>query len=88
VGEPAEEMYAMTKVFVKILPEGQTQILNGGGYCPINILETYCFGNRHVDLCMPTRNARNGMLFYSTCTINNKKNKKWEDDFSPVTKMG
>jgi queuine tRNA-ribosyltransferase len=32
---------------------------------------------------MPTRNARNGMLFTSEGTIN-IKNKKWHDDFSPI----
>jgi len=32
---------------------------------------------------MPTRNARNGMLFTSEGIIN-IRNKKWEDDFSAI----
>ena len=35
------------------------------------------------DCVMPTRNARNGMLFTSQGIIN-IKNKKWENDFSPI----
>ena len=36
---------------------------------------------------MPTRNARNGMLFTAQGTLN-IKNKKWENDFSPIDDMG
>jgi queuine tRNA-ribosyltransferase len=36
---------------------------------------------------MPTRNARNGMLFTSEGFIN-IKNKKWENDFSPIDVNG
>ena len=39
------------------------------------------------DCVMPTRNARNGMLFTAFGTIN-IKNEKWKDDFSPVDEMG
>ena len=39
------------------------------------------------DCVMPTRNARNGMLFTAHGTIN-IKNKKWADDFSPIDEMG
>ena len=37
------------------------------------------------DCVMPTRNARNGMLFTSEGTIN-LKNKKWRDDYSLLDK--
>jgi queuine tRNA-ribosyltransferase len=86
VGEPAEEMYAMTDVVCSILPEEKPRYLMGVG-TPINILENIALGVDMFDCVMPTRNARNGMLFTANGTIN-IKNKKWEDDFSPVDEMG
>lgn len=85
VGEPAEEMYAMTEVVTEILPEDKPRYLMGVG-TPINILENIALGIDMFDCVMPTRNARNGMLFTSHGTIN-IKNKKWEDDFSPIDEM-
>jgi len=86
VGEPAEEMYAMTEVVTEILPEDKPRYLMGVG-TPINILENIALGIDMFDCVMPTRNARNGMLFTAHGTIN-IKNKKWEDDFSPIDEMG
>ena len=86
VGEPAEEMYAMTEVVCDILPEDKPRYLMGVG-TPINILENIALGVDMFDCVMPTRNARNGMLFTSEGTIN-IKNKKWENDFSPIDAMG
>lgn len=86
VGEPAEEMYAMTEVVTAILPEDKPRYLMGVG-TPINILENIALGIDMFDCVMPTRNARNGMLFTVNGTIN-IKNKKWEDDFSPIDEMG
>ena len=85
VGEPAEEMYAMTEVVCDILPEDKPRYLMGVG-TPINILENIALGIDMFDCVMPTRNARNGMLFTAHGTIN-IKNKKWEDDFSPIDEM-
>ncbi|MCM4159938.1 tRNA guanosine(34) transglycosylase Tgt [Antarcticibacterium flavum] len=85
VGEPAEEMYAMTEVVTAILPEDKPRYLMGVG-TPINILENIALGIDMFDCVMPTRNARNGMLFTAHGTIN-IKNKKWEDDFSPIDEM-
>lgn len=85
VGEPAEEMYAMTEIVCDILPEEKPRYLMGVG-TPINILENIALGVDMFDCVMPTRNARNGMLFTSNGTIN-IKNKKWEDDFSPLDEM-
>jgi queuine tRNA-ribosyltransferase len=85
VGEPAEEMYAMTEIVTAILPEDKPRYLMGVG-TPINILENIALGIDMFDCVMPTRNARNGMLFTANGTIN-IKNKKWEDDFSPVDEM-
>lgn len=82
VGEPAEEMYAMTEVVTEILPEDKPRYLMGVG-TPDNLLECIDLGVDMFDCVMPTRNARNGMLFTSEGIIN-IKNKKWEDDFSPI----
>ena len=82
VGEPADEMYAMTDVVCSILPEDKPRYLMGVG-TPINILENIALGVDMFDCVMPTRNARNGMLFTSQGHIN-IKNKKWEKDFSPI----
>ncbi|WP_299525971.1 tRNA guanosine(34) transglycosylase Tgt [Winogradskyella sp.] len=86
VGEPAEEMYAMTDIVCDILPEDKPRYLMGVG-TPINILENIALGVDMFDCVMPTRNARNGMLFTAYGTIN-IKNKKWADDFSPIDEMG
>lgn len=82
VGEPAEEMYAMTDVVCAILPEDKPRYLMGVG-TPINILENIALGVDMFDCVLPTRNARNGMLFTSKGVLN-IKNKKWEKDFSPL----
>lgn len=86
VGEPAEEMYAMTEVVCSVLPEDKPRYLMGVG-TPINILENIALGIDMFDCVMPTRNARNGMLFTAHGTIN-IKNKKWEADFSALDDMG
>lgn len=86
VGEPAEEMYEMAEVVCDILPEDKPRYLMGVG-TPINILENIALGVDMFDCVMPTRNARNGMLFTAHGTIN-IKNKKWENDFSAIDDMG
>jgi queuine tRNA-ribosyltransferase len=82
VGEPAEDMYAMLEVVNDILPKDKPRYLMGVG-TPENILEGIALGTDMFDCVMPTRNARNGMLF-TTEGIINIKNKRWEDDFSPI----
>ncbi len=86
VGEPAEVMYAMTEVVNAILPKDKPRYLMGVG-TPINILEGIARGVDMFDCVMPTRNGRNGMLFTSEGIIN-IKNKKWENDFSPLDPNG
>ena len=86
VGEPAEEMYAMTDIVTAVLPKSKPRYLMGVG-TPINILENIALGIDMFDCVMPTRNARNGMLFTAHGTIN-IKNQKWRDDFSPIDEMG
>jgi queuine tRNA-ribosyltransferase len=85
VGEPAEEMYAMTEVVTAILPKDKPRYLMGVG-TPASILENIALGIDMFDCVMPTRNARNGMLFTSEGFIN-IKNKKWEEDFSSIDAM-
>lgn len=86
VGEPAEEMYAMADAVCAVLPEDKPRYLMGVG-TPINILENIALGVDMFDCVMPSRNARNGMLFTSEGSIN-IKNKKWEKDFSPIDPNG
>ena len=86
VGEPVEQMYEMTELVCDILPADKPRYLMGVG-TPINILENIALGVDMMDCVMPTRNARNGMLFTSQGTIN-IKNKKWENDFSPIDPDG
>lgn len=86
VGEPAEELYAMTESVCEILPESKPRYLMGVG-TPVNILESIALGIDMFDCVMPTRNARNGMLFTAHGSLN-IKNKKWENDFSVIDEMG
>ena len=82
VGEPAEMMYEMTDMVTDILPKDKPRYLMGVG-TPANILEGIALGIDMFDCVMPTRNARNGMLFTTEGTII-MKNEKWKDDFSVI----
>lgn len=82
VGEPHEDMYAMTGLVCGILPKDKPRYLMGVG-TPENILECIALGIDMFDCVMPTRNARNGMLFTSEGIIN-IRNEKWKDDLSPI----
>lgn len=86
VGEPEEMMYEMIEVVNAILPLQKPRYLMGVG-TPVNILEGISRGIDMFDCVMPTRNGRNGQLFTSEGTIN-IKNKKWENDFSPIDPEG
>ena len=86
VGEPDEELYAMTDLVCDILPKDKARYLMGIG-TPINLLECISLGIDMFDCVMPTRNARHGMLFTSEGIIN-IKNLKWEKDFSMLDPNG
>lgn len=86
VGEPVEIMYEMIEVVNEILPQDKPRYLMGVG-TPANILEGIARGIDMFDCVMPTRNGRNGMLFTHEGIIN-IKNKKWENDFSPIDASG
>ena len=62
VGEPHEEMYEMTDIVTDILPIGKPRYLMGVG-TPTNLLENIALGIDMFDCVMPTRNARNGLLY-------------------------
>ena len=82
VGEPHDIMYEISEIVCEILPERKPRYLMGVG-TPLNIIENISLGIDMFDCVMPTRNARNGMLFTSEGTIN-IKNKKWENDHSAI----
>ena len=86
VGEPTEVMYEMVEVVNDILPKNKPRYLMGVG-TPQNILEAIERGVDMFDCVMPTRNGRNAMLFTYEGTMN-MRNKKWEDDFSPIDPNG
>ncbi len=86
VGEPAEEIYAMTDLVCSVLPKEKPRYLMGVG-TPVNILECIALGVDMFDCVMPTRNARHGMLFTRNGVMN-MKNAKWKSDFSPLDEFG
>lgn len=86
VGEPHEDMYAMSELVCDILPKDRPRYLMGVG-TPANILENIALGVDMFDCVMPARNGRNGQLFTSEGIIN-IKNAKWEKDFSPLDPNG
>lgn len=86
VGEPEEEMYRITDEVTDILPKEKPRYLMGVG-TPWNILESIGLGIDMLDCVMPTRNARNGMLF-TWNGVMNVKNEKWKKDFSPLDSFG
>lgn len=86
VGEPAEEMYSMTEIVCDILPADKPRYLMGVG-TPVNLLECIALGIDMFDCVMPTRNARNGMLFTKEGIIN-IRNEKWKNDLSTLDESG
>jgi len=86
VGEPTEIMYEMTELVCGILPHDKPRYLMGVG-TPANILESIALGIDMFDCVMPTRNARNGMLFTKN-GIMNMRNEKWKDDLNPIDAEG
>ena len=86
VGEPHEIMYEISDLVCSILPKNKPRYLMGVG-TPLNLIENIGLGVDMFDCVMPTRNARNGMLFTSEGTIN-IKNKKWKNDHSIIDVNG
>jgi queuine tRNA-ribosyltransferase len=86
VGEPVEKMYEMIAIVNSILPVDKPRYLMGVG-TPANLLEAIALGVDMFDCIMPTRNGRNGQLFTADGVIN-IRNRKWENDFSPIEPDG
>ena len=64
VGEPKEEMLSLLAACVHRMPEDRARYLMGVG-TPEDLVEGVFHGLDMFDCVMPTRNARNGMLFTS-----------------------
>lgn len=86
VGEPTDKMYEMIELVNGILPKDKPRYLMGVG-TPVNLLEAIERGVDMFDCIMPTRNGRNGQIFTKQGVMN-MRNKKWEDDFSPIEEDG
>lgn len=82
VGEPIELMYEMTGYCTEFLPKDKPRYLMGVG-TPENIVECIDLGIDMFDCVLPTRNARNGMLFTSEGDMNIYNSKYAEED-APV----
>jgi len=82
VGEPKEVMREITAEFTPLLPEKKPRYLMGVGL-PEDIVESVYHGIDMFDCVMPTRNARNGMLFTSDGKVV-IRNARYRRDGSPV----
>lgn len=76
VGEPTDIMYEITDFNTDHLPENKPRYLMGVG-TPGNLLQCVALGIDMFDCVMPTRNARNGMIFTRNGIIN-IRNAKWK----------
>lgn len=86
VGEPEDVMYEITDLVTDILPQERPRYLMGVG-TPWNLIECIALGVDQFDCVLPTRNARNGMLF-TWNGVMNMKNAKWKEDFSALDELG
>jgi queuine tRNA-ribosyltransferase len=82
VGEPSDLMYDVTDYNTDLLPREKPRYLMGVG-TPGNLLQCVALGIDMFDCVMPTRNARNGMLFTRNGTIN-IRNAKWKNHHKPL----
>jgi queuine tRNA-ribosyltransferase len=79
VGEAPADMYRTIAATTPYLPADKPRYLMGVG-TPTDLLESIALGVDMFDCVMPTRNARNGMIFTRRGTIN-LRNAKWKDAF-------
>ena len=79
VGEPIDEMFAVTDATARRLPPDRPRYLMGAG-TPEDLVECVARGVDMFDCVLPTRNARNGQLFTSEGRINIKNARYAEDD--------
>lgn len=74
VGEPSDELHAITNICVEMLPEDKPRYLMGVGY-PSDLIKAVCAGIDMFDCVLPTRNARKGQAFTSEGLIRVKNEK-------------
>lgn len=86
VGEEQDAMFGMTEIVCTILPKEKPRYLMGVGK-PEQLLECIALGIDMFDCVMPTRNARNGMLFTKHGTIS-IRNAKYKEDLSSIDPEG
>lgn len=82
VGEPKELMYDIMDECVDYIPREKPRYLMGVG-SPDCLIEGVARGIDMFDCVLPTRIARNGMVFTSEGKLS-IKNKKYERDFTPL----
>jgi len=79
VGETAEVMYQVMEWSLPMLPQDKPRYVMGVG-TPENLVEAVARGADMFDCVMPTRNARNGVLFTSFGKISIKQARYLEDE--------
>lgn len=82
VGEPTDIMYEIADFNTEYLPAEKPRYLMGVG-TPGNLIQAVALGIDMFDCVMPTRNARNGMIFTRNGTIN-LRNAKWKHHHKPL----
>lgn len=82
VGEPKEDMRAITEHCCDLLPKDRPRYLMGVG-TPIDLVESIALGVDMFDCVLPTRNARNGTVFTSSGRVN-IKNAVHQTDKQPL----
>ena len=80
VGEPADLMYDITDLSTDLMPRNKARYLMGVG-TPADLLESVARGVDMFDCVIPTRNARNGMIFTKNGSIN-IRNARWKNHFN------
>jgi queuine tRNA-ribosyltransferase len=82
VGEPKEKMMEIVQEMAPLLPENHPRYVMGVG-TPEDIVRCVDFGIDMFDCVMPTRSARNGLLFTNQEKVV-IKNARYRDDQSPL----
>ena len=82
VGEPKELMYEVIEQVQGLMPEQKPRYLMGAG-TPGDLLFAVSQGMDMFDCVLPTRNARNGMLFTSAGPVR-IKNARYRSDEGPL----
>ena len=82
VGEAPDEMYETIEAVAPSMPVDRPRYLMGVGR-PVDILEAVARGVDMFDCVMPTRNARNGQVFWRGGKLN-LRNARFRTDSGPI----